>query len=244
MKTALITICLLCVAAPGFAQTFTLDAVTNCPGLGYSHDVVLLAKTYYIEWVSGAWSPVSDDSQFGGHAWEGEVTYYDYGTGQTGTLGAPGLFTSTQEAETAALGIYPIQGHGSVVSFYLHEVGPTAEVCADNRGAVTLQFITPTGVGDTPRATMLEVRPNYPNPFTGLTQFEVNLPRDSDVAVEVFDATGRRVHSARLRNQAAGWRTLSFDGHDDAGHELVSGIYFAKVSALGQTVTRKIVLVR
>jgi len=244
MKLFIFTIGLVCAAIPCGAQSITLDAVASCPGLGNSYDVVLLAKTYYIQFESGAWSPVADDAEYGGHAWSSTVTYFDYGTGQTSTLGGTGLYTSPGEAELAAQGVFPIQGHGSVVSFYFNEPGFTTEVCADNRGSVTLEFVTPTGVGDTPAATALEVRPNYPNPFTGTTAFDVNLPRDSDVVLQIFDAAGRRVHTTRLAGQSAGWRTVSFDGHDDAGRELRSGIYFAKVTALGETVTRKIVLVR
>lgn len=146
MKTIAIILVLLCLSVPCLAQTFTLDAVANCPGLGYSKNFVLLSQTYNIEWVSGAWSPLSDDSQQGGFTWESRVTYYDYGTGQTGVIGSPaspGFYTTPQQAEAAALGIYAIQGHGSVVSFYLSEVGPSAEICGDNRGSVTLRFVSP-----------------------------------------------------------------------------------------------------
>lgn len=244
MKLFILTVGLLCAAIPCSAQSFTLDAVAECPGLGNSYDVVLLGKTYYIQFDSGAWSPVANDAEYGGYAWTSKVTYYDYGTGQTGTLGGSGYYTSPEEAELAAQGIFPIEGHGSTVSFYFDEPGFNTEVCANNRGSVTLEFVTPSGVGDTPAATGLEVRPNYPNPFTGTTAFDINLARDADVTMQIFDAAGRRVHTTRLAGQSAGWRTLSFDGRDDAGRELRSGIYFAKVTALGQTVTRKIVLVR
>lgn len=244
MKLFILTVGLLCAAIPCSAQSFTLDAVAACPGLGNSHDVVLLGKTYYVQFDSGAWSPVGDDAQNGGYVWSSTVTYYDYGTGETGTLGGSTLYTSPEEAGLAAQGIFVIQGHGSAVSFYLHESGFSTEVCEDNRGSVTLEFVTPSGVGDTPSASALEVHPNYPNPFTGTTAFDVSLPRDADVVLQVYDAAGRRVHTTRLGSQAAGLHTLSFDGRDDAGRELRSGVYFAKVSALGETVTRKIVLVR
>jgi hypothetical protein len=145
MKTLAIALCVLLLSAPVFAQTFTLDAVSNCPGLGYGHNVLLLAQTYHIEWVSGSWSPVGDDSQLPGFAWEGQISYYDYATGLTNNLGAtsPGYYATPAIAEAAAQGIYTIQGHGSVVTFFMQETGPTADVCADNRGSVTLRFVEP-----------------------------------------------------------------------------------------------------
>lgn len=144
MKTIAIVIGLLCVSIPCFAQTFTLDPVGNCPGLGSGKTYVLLGQTYYIEYVSGAWSPLADDSQQGGFTWESRVTWYDYGTGQSGVIGSPaipGFYPTPAQAEAAALGVYSLQGHGTVVEFYLAESGSSSGVCADNRGSVTLRFV-------------------------------------------------------------------------------------------------------
>jgi hypothetical protein len=43
---------------------------------------------------------------------------------------------------------------------------------------------------------------------------------------------------------APGWRTVAFDGRDDGGRLLPSGVYFCRVTAAGASVTRKIVLAR
>ena len=143
MRTIAIVLGLLCISATSFAQTFTLDPVGNCPGLGSGKTFLLLGQTYYIEYVSGAWSPVADDSQQGGFTWESRIAWYDYGTAQSGFIGLPGFYQTPQQAEAAALGIYTIQGHGSVVEFYCAETGSSSEICADNRGSVTLRFVAP-----------------------------------------------------------------------------------------------------
>lgn len=100
-----------------------------------------------------------------------------------------------------------------------------------------------TGVNDTPRLTRLQVRSNVPNPFSIMTLLEVGLPADADVAIEVFDVGGRRVWARNLRG-AAGWQQVTFDGRDDAGHPLPSGVYFTRVRAGSDVVTRKMVLKR
>lgn len=101
-----------------------------------------------------------------------------------------------------------------------------------------------TPVGDTPSIRTLTLLDNAPNPFSGSTTLRVGLPKASDVEIDVFDVAGRRVRSEHTSTLAAGWRDISFDAHDAAGHELSSGVYFYRVKAAGQTITRKMVIAR
>ncbi|MDH4351357.1 MAG: T9SS type A sorting domain-containing protein, partial [Gemmatimonadota bacterium] len=111
---------------------------------------------------------------------------------------------------------------------------------ASNEASVS----SPTGVGDTPAITALTVNQNHPNPFTGSTTLAIGLPGESDVAIDVFDVAGRRVRTQTLARQPAGWRSLDFDGRDDQGRLLPSGVYFCRVQTAGETVTRKMVIAR
>jgi flagellar hook assembly protein FlgD len=101
-----------------------------------------------------------------------------------------------------------------------------------------------TGVGNTPPITALTLLQNQPNPFAGTTDLRVGLPANSDLSIEVYDVAGRRVRAQSLAQQQAGWRTIPFDGRDDSGHALASGVYFYRVSAGGKTVTNKMVIAR
>lgn len=100
-----------------------------------------------------------------------------------------------------------------------------------------------TPVGDTPSIQALTVLDNAPNPFNARTTLRIGLPGVSDVEIEVFDVAGRHVRSDRA-TLAAGWRTLSFDARDERGNLLPSGVYFYRVKAVGETVTRKMVIAR
>jgi hypothetical protein len=101
-----------------------------------------------------------------------------------------------------------------------------------------------TGIGNTPPITALTVLQNQPNPFAGTTDLRVGLPANSDLSIEVYDVAGRRVRAQSLAHQAAGWRTIPFDGRDDAGRTLASGVYFYRITASGSTVTNKMVIAR
>jgi hypothetical protein len=147
VKTLSLVVCVLCFAVPCFAQTFTLNAVSNCPDLPAGYQIALIAGTYNIEYVSGAWSPIANDAIYGGYAWSSRVNVYVYSTLQSGIIGSPaipGLYQSPELAEAAAKGTYvlllPFSG---VVSFYLSETINNFNNCGDNRGSVTLKFVFP-----------------------------------------------------------------------------------------------------
>jgi len=101
-----------------------------------------------------------------------------------------------------------------------------------------------TGVGNTPPITAFTVLDNMPNPFTSTTTLRVGLTEASEVEIDVFDVAGRRVRSERTSTLAAGWREISFDARNSGGKSLASGVYFYRVKAAGETITRKMVIAR
>jgi len=72
----------------------------------------------------------------------------------------------------------------------------------------------------------LEARPN---PSRGVTTLAFELEAGSDVSVEVFDATGRRVASLLEGALTAGRHSVSWDGRDLAGREVAAGVYLVRV---------------
>lgn len=87
----------------------------------------------------------------------------------------------------------------------------------------------------------------YPNPCNPRTTVRLDLPARgaADCRVELFDVRGRRVallHDGPLTG--AGPHAFSWDGRDDRGRELSSGVYLARARADGRNVSGKVVLVR
>ena len=104
--------------------------------------------------------------------------------------------------------------------------------------------LIPTAVRPMMPAASLSVGASYPNPFTAETSFDVTLRKESAVSVDIFDAAGRRVRSIDVGRIPAGAARLTFNGHDDRARALPSGVYFYRVHAGGETVTKKMVIAR
>jgi hypothetical protein len=102
----------------------------------------------------------------------------------------------------------------------------------------------PTGVAGAP-GVALGLRAIAPNPFKNTTAISYALPRDGEVRMEVFDVLGRTVRTlAHGERQVAGTHRLTWDGHDDSGRALGSGLYFVRLRSLDRSWQRPVLIVR
>ncbi len=84
----------------------------------------------------------------------------------------------------------------------------------------------------------------YPNPFNSQTRLALSLPRPGMLSVEVIDLLGRSVRRICLGEAKAGYVDISWDGRDDRGADVASGVYYCRVVAETESASRKMVLVR
>ena len=85
---------------------------------------------------------------------------------------------------------------------------------------------------------------NYPNPFNSRTVIGVELESGSDVRVSLFDLRGRRVRTLFDGFQRAGRCLLVWDGRDESGRIVPSGVYTLRLETAALSVTRKIAFVQ
>ncbi|OGC77091.1 MAG: hypothetical protein A2Z27_01630 [candidate division Zixibacteria bacterium RBG_16_50_21] len=79
----------------------------------------------------------------------------------------------------------------------------------------------------------------YPNPFNASTQISYSLPEDSYVKLELFNILGQKVTTLINESQLAGARTVIWDGTNQSGQKVSSGVYFARLSTVrGQSVLK------
>ncbi len=93
-----------------------------------------------------------------------------------------------------------------------------------------------------PLAYSLEA--NYPNPFNAGTFIRFQLPRAGEVEILVYNLLGRQVRTLVSGPLGAGRHLVYFDGRDEAGQPLASGLYFYHLRAEDYQKTRKMVLVK
>jgi hypothetical protein len=93
-------------------------------------------------------------------------------------------------------------------------------------------------------APYLELLPNRPNPFNPWTTIEFSLPEPSAVNLSIYSASGSCVASLVDDTMPAGRSSVAWDGTDDRGRSVASGIYFYRLEAAGHVATRKMVLAR
>lgn len=95
----------------------------------------------------------------------------------------------------------------------------------------------------TPR-DVLALSQNQPNPFNPSTRIDYSLPVASMVDIAVFDVAGRRVATLVAGPRPAGRGSIVWQGRDDDGQSVASGIYVCRMVANGDVRTVKMVLLK
>ena len=86
--------------------------------------------------------------------------------------------------------------------------------------------------------------PAAPNPFNPRTTIRFALDSDGAVQLGIFDLAGRRVRTLADGSYAAGEHRLSWEGRDDEGRRLNSGVYLLRLKGSGFVATRRVALVQ
>ena len=89
-----------------------------------------------------------------------------------------------------------------------------------------------------------ELYQNYPNPFNLETTIEFEIPFDSWVSVKIYDILGREIKTLVSGFKSAGRHKVIWDGRDEQGGYISSGVYFCRMTAGSFSKTIKIVLTK
>jgi len=109
---------------------------------------------------------------------------------------------------------------------------------------LTCQFALGSPYPDVPEADDFLVNANFPNPFNPSTRIEYRMPRTGQLQIAIYNVRGELVKQLLDEVVEAGEGFVVWDGRDDGGAEVSSGVYFYKTTALGKTSIQKMALVR
>ena len=85
---------------------------------------------------------------------------------------------------------------------------------------------------------------NYPNPFNPQTEIAYTLPEGSNVKLEIYNVLGQKVKVLVDEYQSAGTKKVIWDGRNENGEKVSSGIYFYRLDAGNYVQTKKMSLMK
>ena len=85
---------------------------------------------------------------------------------------------------------------------------------------------------------------NFPNPFNPTTSIRYDLRRDGHVVVRIYNVAGQEVRTLVDEQQLAGQRKVTWDGRDDYGRAVASGVYVYRIAAGDFVKSRKMILLK
>ncbi len=89
-----------------------------------------------------------------------------------------------------------------------------------------------------------ELSQNYPNPFNPETNIQYQLPKTSQVRLVIYNLVGHRVATLVNKNQQAGFYSVQWNGRDDSGRIVTSGVYLYRLETKEFVKVRKLTLIR
>ncbi len=114
------------------------------------------------------------------------------------------------------------------------------QVCFPKRDTSDVKEIE----GDVTKPTDFSLSQNYPNPFNPTTNFQFTLPKASHVKIEIFNIVGQRVATVVNGDMKPGVYTADWNGRDEKGESVSSGIYFYRMKADEFSDMKKMVLIK
>lgn len=88
------------------------------------------------------------------------------------------------------------------------------------------------------------LKQNYPNPFNMETEIEYHLPEAGRAEVSIFNSLGQRIRTLVSTQHEAGTHTVKWDGRDQLGQGIPSGIYFYRLTTPKYSEMRKMLVIR
>jgi flagellar hook assembly protein FlgD len=129
--------------------------------------------------------------------------------------------------------VLPVCAGGIVVlcSLYLCPRAQVATEIPNTSSSISVTVTVTSGKSETILPDAFALYQNYPNPFNPQTVIKYALPEDCQVKLTIYNILGQRVRAIVDQFQSAGFQMVIWDGRDDKGNLLASGVYFCKMTA-------------
>ncbi|MBU8871169.1 MAG: S8 family serine peptidase [Gemmatimonadales bacterium] len=143
---------------------------------------------------------------------------------------------------SAQVSLDPNGGTATVV--YALVYGETLVDLKDNVDAANLAYDPSTPISMESPIKLVRLAQNHPNPFNPATTIKFNVVREGNVDLAVYDLSGRRVKTLVSGTRSEGEHSISWDGTDNSGSRVPSGMFFYRFVSGGETISRKMTLLK
>jgi len=159
---------------------------------------------------------------------------YDSATGPTGEYGEIPL-------NGFGIGDLTVEGWDGMSQVGL--VIANTDASADNMSYSYTASQVETGIGE--GNSVVALKAASPNPFAETTSIAYSVPTGGGlVDIVVYDVNGREVRTLVHENKGGGAGTVVWDGLDNTGERVASGVYFAKLDVDGLTASGKLIMLK
>ncbi len=178
-----------------------------------------------------------------------DVTYDYFGDQDAASplADATVVYGTSSYPDGAGILVYdmPGRGEGQIVFLAIDYDALTDGALAGQLLENTVEYLLSSsqGVPDVLAGGRLHLSRPEPSLTSGETTLRLRMPSANEARVELFDAAGRRVRTLLLGVLDGGETAINWDGRDQRGHAVPTGIYFIRAQASGQEMTRRIVVV-
>ncbi len=120
----------------------------------------------------------------------------------------------------------------------------------DNSDIFIDRMVNPTGsevkdeTGSRETPSEFSLFQNYPNPFNRTTKIQFTLAKADFVILDIYDLLGRKVRTLVSEHLSSGYKSMLWDGKNDSGSDVASGIYFYRIKVGGFSEIKKLVLLK
>lgn len=135
----------------------------------------------------------------------------------------------------------------SILEIILTKSNTIVVIATDNIYIYFYSLGTYTGITSKSKTTLpkkLSLSQNYPNPFNPSTTIEYTLPSASHVTVQIFNNNGQLIKSLVDEEKSTGDYSVIWDGKNNNGGRVASGVYFYTVKTDDNELVKKMVLLK
>jgi hypothetical protein len=138
----------------------------------------------------------------------------------------------------------PVDGLSKAIEVRIHPYANfTGTIYFDDLSIEVIQKVT--GVeGENGLPVSYDLSQNYPNPFNPTTTIRYSLPTNSFVTLRIYDILGREVKTLISTEQNSGTHSVQWNGDNNYGTKVSSGIYLYRIEAANFVMTKKMIMLK